>query len=111
MKSSGNAELDAVLRLHAARQAERRERWAVLHWVPRVVYHATEAEARETLARMPVGLRAGLVDCDTGDTWTGKKHYAAVKAAVRRAGKAPERFRRAGKLRAVNRSVAHRRRP
>lgn len=93
-----NPELQAVLRMHEARQKERAKRWAVVRWVTQVEYHETAEKARDVLARMPVGRRAGLVDCETGDTWVNRKQYNAVMAALRREKKAPERFRRVGQL-------------
>ncbi len=96
--STGNADLDWVLRMQERSRDERKKRWAVVRWVPRVAYYETEEKAREVLARMPVARRAGLVDCETGDTRVNSKNYAAVMAAVRREKPAPERFRRVGQL-------------
>ncbi|MCP5111888.1 MAG: hypothetical protein GY953_13750 [bacterium] len=87
-----------MLRMREAEKEERAKRYAAVRWVPRVAYFETEEQARDVLARMPVGRRAGLVDCETGDTRVNSKNYAAVMAAVRREKPAPERFRRVGQL-------------
>ena len=108
MRNTGNRILDDVLRSHEARQAQRPGRWAVLRWVPRAAFYATEEEARSVLAATPVGRRAGLVDCDTGDTWVNPRNFAAVMAAVRQADKTPERFRRVGKLGPIEREPTKR---
>ncbi len=93
-----NPELAAVLRMHETRQKERAKRWAVVRWVTEVEYHESEEKARDVLARMPVSRRAGLVDRETGDTWTSKLSFPAVMAAIRKEKTAPEHFRRKGKL-------------
>ncbi len=93
-----NPELAAVLKMQEARQKERAKRWAVVRWVTQVEYHGSEDQARDVLARMPVGRRAGLVDRESGDTWASKPSFPAVMAAIRKAKTAPEHFRRKGKL-------------
>ncbi len=98
MRSTGNPDLDAVLRMREADEAKRGKRYAVVRWVLRVAYYETEEQARDVLVRMPVGLRAGLVDCETGDTWVNRKNYPAVMAAVRRNETVPDHFHRVGRL-------------
>jgi len=98
MNPTGNEDLDVVLRLLEARKQARAERWVVARWVIRLEYYETKERAREVLARLPVSRRAGLVDRETGDTRASKPSYRAVMAALRMEGKAPERFRRQGKL-------------
>ncbi len=117
MKSSGNRELDAILRRHRRRQkpakttkqkrakrtkqkrVERAERFAALQWVLRVDYYETEEAARAAMARVPWKRRAGIVDRKTGETWAGKPNYRPVMDALRHKElTAPERFRRVGVL-------------
>ncbi len=97
MKSTGNRDLDAVLRVREAEEKERRQRYAVLRWVLASEYYDTEDKARDVLARMPAGRRGGLVDRQTGDTWVNRKQFNSVMAALRKEKKAPERFRRVGR--------------
>ncbi len=98
MRSTGNPDLDTVLRMREAEKEKRANRYAAVRWVPRVAYFETEEQARHVLARMPVGRRAGLVDCETGDTWVNRKNYPAVMAAVRRNETKPGHFHRVGRL-------------
>ncbi len=95
MTSTGNSDLDWLHRMH---QKHKAKRWAVVRWVTEVDYYDSQEQARDVLARMPVGRRAGLVDRQTGDTWSSKPCYPPVMAALRKARKAPEHFRRIGKL-------------
>ncbi len=98
MEPTGNPDLDAVLRMREAVEKERAKRWAVVRWVPQVELYETRDKARDVLARMPVGRRAGLVDRETGDTWSSRPNFNSVMAALRKERKAPERFRRVGRL-------------
>ncbi len=98
MKSTGNPDLDAVLRMREALETDKAKRWAVVRWVPQVEFYETRDKARGVLARMPVGRRAGLVDRETGDTWSSRPNFNSVMAALRKERKAPERFRRVGRL-------------
>ena len=98
MKPTGNPDLDAVLRMREADETERVLRWAVVRWVTQVDLYETRNKAREVLARMPVGRRAGLVDRETGDTWSSRPNLNSVMAAIRKERKTPERFRRVGRL-------------
>ncbi len=98
MKPTGNRDLDAVLRMRDAAEKERAKRWAVVRWVTQVDHYETQDKARDVLARMPVGRRAGLVDRETGDTWSSRPNFNSVMAALRKERQVPERFRRVGRL-------------
>lgn len=103
MQSSGNTELDAVIRMLPADRAraqkkQRRKkpkRWAVVRWVPTVELFQSRRAAQNYLDRVVVSRWAGLVDCETGKTWADKRDYRTVITAVRRqTDNAPERFER-----------------
>ncbi len=97
--SSGNPELNAVLRLHRAHQKKRTKPYAGVFWILAVDYHNSEDEARETLAAMPVGRRAAIVDRTTGATWASAANFRPVMDLLRhQENTAPEQFHRQGAL-------------
>ncbi len=99
MNTTGNAELDAVLRRYRRTQQKRAMRFAVLEWVLKVSYHDTEEAARAAVTRVTLKRRAGVVDRQTGETWARKAEYRSVMNTLRHQERtAPERFRRAGVL-------------
>ena len=63
-------------------QEHKLKRWAVVRWVTEVDYYDSQEKARDVLARMPVGNRAGLVDRRTGDTWSSKPCFPACNGGA-----------------------------
>ncbi len=97
--SSGNPELDAVLRLHRAHQKKRAKPYAGVFWILAVDYHDTEDEAREALAAMPVGRRAAIVERTTGATWVNGANFRPIREMLRhQENTAPDQFHRQGAL-------------
>ena len=90
MKSTGNSELDAVIRRDRARKLKRAKRFAVVRWVMEVDYYTTEEAARRNMARLPGKRRAGIVDRQTGETWSSKADYRLVMATI--ADRSPRRL-------------------
>ncbi len=95
--SGGNRELEGVLRFLRKRREKTAKRFAVLRWAVKVDYYDSEESARRVLACAPVARRLGLVDRETGETWSTRETYRLVLDTLRHQElTAPERFRRVG---------------
>ncbi len=78
-------------------EEEAAKRFAVLRWTVRVDYYESEESARRVLACGPISRRLGLVDRETGETWSTRQDYRLVMDTLRhRELTSPEQFRRAG---------------
>ncbi len=93
----GNRELEGVLRFLRERREEAAKRFAVLRWTVRVDYYDSEDSARRVLACGPISRRLGLVDRETGETWSSRQDYRLIMDTLRsRELTASRQFRRAG---------------